>query len=279
MTKNPALKSEDMERSLQLSYSQVFTYLGCSLKYRFQYVEKRKPERKSISLLFGGALHDVIERFYLKAKTRGEYENLNTLTEFFENVLRLRLDSCEVPVFYKKETPDADSAVKMGKSLIETFYENVDLDGYQIVEAELPLKAELYDENGISTGFKLYGILDLLLFDENQQRLVVVDTKTAAKPKSQSNVDEDLQFSSYSYLLAANKLTSRTDTVSCRMDVLRKLKTPKMEYYWTQRTAADRKRFAKIASGVLTGIDNQVFIPNRSWLCSDCQYTQACQSW
>lgn len=279
MSTNPVMKADDRERSLQLSYSQIFTYLGCSLKYRFQYVEKRQPERQSISLLFGRAFHDVIERFYLKVKTRGEYEQLNVLTEFFENVLRLNLDNCEVPIFYKKETPDADSAVKMGKSLIETFYESVNLDGYQIVDAELPLTAGLYDENGISTGFKLYGILDLLLFDENQQRLVVVDTKTAAKPKSQSNVDEDLQFSSYAYLLAANKFTSRTDTVNCRMDVLRKLKTPKMEYYWTQRTAEDRKRFAKIASGVLNGIDNQVFIPNRSWLCSDCQYTEACRSW
>ena len=279
MSTNPVMKVNDRERSLQLSYSQIFTYLGCSLKYRFQYVEKRQPERQSISLLFGRAFHDAIERFYLKVKTRGDYDRLNTLTGYFENVLRLALDESEVPVFYKKETPDADSAVSLGKSLIETFYERVNLDGYQIVDAELPLTAELYDANGSSTGFKLYGILDLLLFDENRQRLVVVDTKTAAKPKSQSNVDEDLQFSSYAYLLAANKFSSRTDTVNCRMDVLRKLKTPKMEYYWTQRTAEDRKRFAKIASGVLNGIDNQVFIPNRSWLCSDCQYTEACRSW
>jgi putative RecB family exonuclease len=92
-------------------------------------------------------------------------------------------------------------------------------------------------------------------------------------------VDDDLQFSAYSYLLASNRFTFPTATIKCRMDVLRKLKTPKLEHYHTTRTADQRKRFAKIANAVLAGIDNRIFIPNKSWLCSDCQFIGACNAW
>jgi putative RecB family exonuclease len=114
--------------------------------------------------------------------------------------------------------------------------------------------------------------------DENQE-LIVVDNKTAVKAKNQNDVDEDLQFSAYSYLVASNRFTFPTATIKCRMDVLRKLKTPKLEHYHTTRTGEQRKRFAKIANAVLSGIENRIFIPSKSWLCSDCQYISACEAW
>jgi putative RecB family exonuclease len=70
-----------------------------------------------------------------------------------------------------------------------------------------------------------------------------------------------------------------TAPVHCRMDVLRKLKKPKVDYHETVRTAEDRKRFAKIANAVLVGIENRVFIPNKSWFCTDCQFIDACEAW
>ena len=70
-----------------------------------------------------------------------------------------------------------------------------------------------------------------------------------------------------------------TADVYCRFDVMRKLKKPKFEQHYTIRTAANRRRFAKIANAVLAGIDARVFVPCKSWLCSDCQYTKACEQW
>jgi len=88
-----------------------------------------------------------------------------------------------------------------------------------------------------------------------------------------------LQMTAYSYLLAANRFVFPTAPVKGRFDVLRKLKTPKLEHYHTQRTAEDRKRLAKIAVGVLSGIEAGVYIPNRSWMCGDCEYARACADW
>ena len=80
-------------------------------------------------------------------------------------------------------------------------------------------------------------------------------------------------------LLASNKYAFPTAPVKCRMDVIRKLKVPKLEFYSTVRTAQDRKRFAKLATAVLAGIENKVFIPQPSWMCGDCSFSEACRAW
>jgi putative RecB family exonuclease len=140
------------------------------------------------------------------------------------------------------------------------------------------LSARLFTDEGQPTEFKLVGILDLLLMDDAGE-IVIVDNKTAAQPMSQTAADDDHQMTAYSYLLAANKFIFPTAPVKCRFDVLRKLKNPKVQQVETFRTALHRKRFARIANAVLAGIDAQIFMPQPSWMCADCAYSDACKSW
>ncbi len=269
---------QQFKEDLYISYSQVFVYLSCSLKYQFMYVEKRPHERQSVALSFGSAIHKSMERYYNSIKNNGNIEPINVIEELFEEHIRLELERAEVPLIYKKEAPDLESLVLMGKALLKAFYENVNLNGMEILDVELPLGANLYTDTGETTEFKLVGIIDLLLLNEDGE-LIAVDNKTAVQAKSQSAIDDDLQFTAYSYLLAANRYVSPTAPVHCRMDVFRKLKKPKVDYHETVRTAEDRKRFAKLANAVLAGIENRVFIPSKSWMCTDCQFAKACQKW
>jgi putative RecB family exonuclease len=276
MPRSPAL--QELTENLHVSHSQIFTYLACSLKYRYHYIEQRPYERISINLPFGSAIHKSIERYYRSVKESSVVEPLSHIQELFEDSINIFIDHSDIPIIYKKESPERQAVIDMGKSLLKAFYENVDLTGFQIVDVELPLSATLFSDEGKPTDIKLIGIIDLLLMDDAGE-LLVVDNKTAAKAKSQSAVDDDMQFSAYAYLCAANRLTFPTAPIRCRMDVLRKLKAPKLEHYHTVRTADHRKRFAKIANAVLNGIENRVFIPNRSWLCSDCGFISACDAW
>jgi len=278
MTKEQAVQTLKEDYHLHISYSQIFVYLGCSLRYKFQYMENRPQERMSVNLPFGSAIHSAVSRFYETFKSKGTIEPLSILQDLFEDALTLELDHSEVPIIFKKEAPDRDSAITLGKAMVEAFYKEIDLTGYKVVGVELPLSARLFTDEGVATDLKLAGIIDVLLMDENQE-LLVVDYKTAARAKDQTTVDQDLQFSAYSYLICAAKYVFPTAPVKCRMDVIRKLKVPKMEFYSTVRTAQDRKRFAKIASAVLRGVEQKVFIPNKSYLCSDCSYFQACKAW
>ena len=269
---------EELKNELHLSASQLFVYLNCSLKYQFMYVEARCPEHIPIALPFGSAIHSAMEMYYRSVKDSGNPEPLEGIISRFEDCLSLDLDHSDIPVIYKKEAPDKDSVIKMGKGLLEMFYESVDLTGMQVIGAELPLSATLYTEAGSATELKLIGVLDLLLRDQNGE-LLIVDHKTAARKKAQSTVNEDLAFTAYSYLCAANRYVLPSADVNCRMDVLRKLKTPKMEQYYTVRTRADRKKFTKIASIVLAGIEGKIFMPQPSWMCSDCSHKKSCQAW
>ena len=167
------------------------------------------------------------------------------------------------------------STIQMGKGLLKVFYENIDMTGFEVVGIELPLTARLFNENGEPMDMVVTGIIDLLLRDA-QGNLIAVDNKTAKQPYAQATVDEDLQLTSYAYLLASNRYVFPTSDVFCRFDVMRKLKTPKFEQAYSIRTARQRQRFAKLASAVLAGIDARIFMPVRSWLCSDCQYAHAC---
>ena len=277
MSRNQALTS--FSQDLYVSHNQIFTYLNCSLKYRYHYVEKRKPERVSITLPFGKAVHKAEELFYLSMKNGRNKEPLQALYEKFEEVLCKGLEkTAGTPIVWKKTTPDKESSIIMGKAMLTAFYESIDLSSYAVVDVELPLSARLYTDDGLPTEFMLVGIIDLLLMDKHSEA-VVVDNKTAAQPMSHSSADENLQMSAYAYLLASNKYVFPTSPVKCRFDVLRKLKSPKLEIVQTVRTAQDRKRFAKIANAVLAGIDAGIYMPQPNWMCSDCSYSDACKEW
>ena len=277
MPKNEAL--QDLKNELHVSHSQIFTYLNCSLKYRFMYVEARPQERVSIALPFGSAIHASLERYYRTLKEKGVKEPLGVLLNYVRTPHQPGNGSHgQVPIVFKKETPDRDAVIDMGNAMLEAFHEGVDLTGFEIVDIERPLSARLYTDEGQPTDLKLIGVLDLVLKDE-AGRIIAVDNKTASKPYAQATVDDDNQLTCYAYLLAANRYVFPTADVHCRLDVLRKLKTPKLEQYHTVRTADQRRRFAKLATAVLAGIEARIFMPQPSWMCSDCAYADACKAW
>ena len=270
---------QQLQSALHISASQIFCYLACSLKYQFQYVQKSNPQHLSVALPFGKAIHQAIEKYYRSIMETGKPALLDTIEDLFTESISLALDDASVPVLYKNETPDRDSVIEMGRKMLSVFHENTDLTGMEIVGTEIPLSTRLFTDQGEPTDFKLVGILDLLLKDNNSEELLIVDNKTSKQKKSQDTVDSDLQMSAYSYLLAGQGSIFPRVPVNCRFDVLRKLKTPKMEHYYTVRTAEDRRRFSKIATAVLSGIENRIFIPVKSWMCADCQFKEECDRW
>ncbi|MFH1980915.1 MAG: PD-(D/E)XK nuclease family protein [Pseudomonadota bacterium] len=276
MTRKQALA--DFQSELHISYSQVFTYLACPLKYQFQYVEQQPAERVSIALPFGSAIHCAIERYHRGQMDNGVPDPLWQLQDIFTEVLTAGLDRVEVPIIYKQQTPNLKAAVDMGKKMLEAFYYGIDMTGFTVIGVELPLRARLYSVGGVPLDMTVTGIIDLLLKDA-AGNVIAVDNKTAKNPYAQTAVDEDLQLTSYAYLLAANRYVFPTADVYCRFDVLRKLKTPKFEQHYTIRTAEQRRRFARVTAAVLAGIEARIFMPSKSWMCGDCQFAMACEAW
>ena len=269
---------EKIQHELYISYSQMFTYQTCPLKYKFQYVVQEPPERLSSALPFGRAIHSSLELYYREIQTTGVILPLERIQAVFRDNLVEQVECSTVPIIYKKDAQDFSALLVLGEAMLKAFYEKVDLTGCEIIGIEVPLSAPLYTEDRELLDIKLYGVLDLIIKDISGN-LLCIDNKTAKAKKSQSAVDEDLQLTTYSYLLAANKYAFPRSQINCGFQVLRKLKKPTIEYYYTTRTAEHRKKFAHLVSSILHGIENRVFYPVTSWMCGDCQYKEACKSW
>jgi putative RecB family exonuclease len=269
---------QTLRDQLHISHSQLFTYLNCSLKYFFAYVQKVPGKHSSINLHFGKAIHAAIELLYRSLQETGSKPSFAEVESVFMKKLYQSMEAVEAPILFKKNMPDIASSIFMGKKMLEVFHEQTSLARCTIEAVELPLSASLYNADGKSMDIQLVGIIDLLLRDE-KGKFVVVDHKTSSQAKSQAAIDDDLQATAYSYLLAANSYVFPRADVQARFDVLRKLKTPKLEQYHTTRGPDSRKRFAKLSAAVLAGIDNRVFLPCRGWLCADCEHIEHCQNW
>ncbi len=272
-----SLALQALREQLHISHSQLFTYLNCSLKYFFAYVQKVPGKHSSINHHFGKAIHAAIEAFYRSLQEAGNKPSFAEVESVFMKKLYQSMEAVEAQILFKKNMPDIASSIFLGKKMLEVFHEQTSLDGFTVEAVELPLSATLHNHNGEPLDIQLVGIIDLLLRDE--KGLVVVDHKTSSQAKSQAAVNDDLQTTSYSYLLEANRYVFPRAEVRARFDVLRKLKTPKLEQYHTTRGPDSRKRFARLSAAVLAGIDNRVFLPCRGWLCADCEYIENCQNW
>ena len=80
-----------------LSYSQINTYLTCSLRYYFQYVKGFAPEHTSSALILGSTVHASLARYYDGVKEKGEAESPDTLLEFYRNSMTTELAVQRLP--------------------------------------------------------------------------------------------------------------------------------------------------------------------------------------
>jgi len=267
------------DQHLHISYSQVWTYLNCSLRYYFQYVRGLDRQHTSIALIFGSAMHKALERYYKDIMESRPVPELSALQAVLEEYLESEIAQSKIPVLYKKDTPDKAQAIDLGKNMLEQVYSKlVPEAGHIVAGVEVPLAAHLVNTQGNAIDMVLTGFVDLVLLDTNMQP-IVIDFKTAKQSKAQSTADEDLQMSAYHYLMTENGYAHPDRPLECQFHVFRKLKKPKLETVTTYRTQAHRTRLIKLFNAVLAGIEHQVYIPNKGWLCSDCAYSNACRAW
>lgn len=265
-----------LRHQLHLSYNQVYTYLTCSLRYYFQYVKGFAPEHTSSALILGSAIHAGLARYFDGIK--GEAETPESLLEFYRDAMTTALANPRAPILFGSDATNADELLALGEKVLCAYMDNPGFAGMEVVATELPLSMPLVTPDGRVTDFHLIGAIDLLLRDQ-LGRLLAVDHKTARNALTQDTIDQDLQLSAHTLLLQHNGYVEPDQNLHCSYNVIRKLKTPKIEKHLTTRTAADTLRFNRIANAVLSGIEAEVFLPCTGWQCSGCAYQEQRRSW
>jgi putative RecB family exonuclease len=245
-----------------LSYSQINTYLNCSLKYKFQYVDKIPAAFTSAALAFGSAIHEAAAAFY-QTQLEGDEMRPDQMLDVYRETWR----QTEKIKFFNGD--NEEKLAKKAEELITVFHSAYD-PSIQVVGVEeffeLPLG-----------GLPLFhGYIDLIEQDTDG-RVTIVDLKTASKKLSDSNVHSNLQLTAYA--LGGEALGFDPVELTLRLDVLTKTKSPEMVKYETTRSEDDRHRFIRLVYSVWNGIEQEVFFPTEDWHCSQCAWAKRCGEW
>jgi len=249
-----------------LSYSQIYTYLSCPLKYRFHYIDRIEPPFVSAALAFGSCIHEAVGSFY-QSCLEGDPLTPSQLVDIYSQVWSSQ--SKERAIRFFNGDSDDKLATK-AKGMLHVFHEAFDPDAQSIIGIEEPFEINLGKRMP-----PLVGWIDAIE-SAPDGTVSIVDLKTAARKYSENTVHSNVQLTCYS--LGAQALGFNGD-VRFRLDVLLKTQNPELIRYETTRTDDDRKRFLKLVKSVWQGVKKQVFYPKQDWHCSQCGFSEECQKW
>ncbi|MFZ5479097.1 MAG: PD-(D/E)XK nuclease family protein [Myxococcota bacterium] len=242
-----------------LSVSQVTTYLGCPRKYRFRYVERREPEKRSADLALGSAVHSAIE-WWANERMAGRSPEADAALR----ILRVDWHAQTATNEYDFEDRTPEELKLLGENLVrlfvERFKEEVPLGSEQRFEVELrhPL-------TGVAIPPRLVGVIDLVLDG------ALGEIKTAARKTGVETYI--LQLAAYSY--------AWRETMGVRPKIrvieLIKTKTPKVEVEEVTLTDRQEAWFVEVAIEAYFSMLAGAFHPNPGWMCERCEYRRACR--
>jgi putative RecB family exonuclease len=246
------------------SISRVQAYLGCPLKYRFQYVDEIPPAWRSAALALGSSIHAAIEQFN-RERLEGKASVSDAVASTFE--ADWYAQNIEPLLFPERE--DYDSLLEKGRAMVAVYIAQA--DGVKPTAVEERFEVDLLDpETGEVLDLSLHGIVDLV-----EEGDVLVDVKTAARAYDTDSIERHLQLSAYALAYFLTKGT----IPKLRLDVLLKTKTARLDRHTTTRSLEDLAWTARLIGQVVSAIEAGTFFPNPSWRCSECEYFAHCQSW
>ena len=165
----------------KISYSQLSMFSDCPLRWKLNYIDDLSVSEPSIHLLFGTAMHEVIQK-YLEVMYFDSVKNANKLN------LEQRLHDKMMEQFkIDKEAYGKDPCTL--EQLREFFQDGVEIldfikrkrgeyfskRGYKLIGCEVPIEVML------KKNIKMVGYLDLVILDEVSNTLKIYDIKTSTR--------------------------------------------------------------------------------------------------
>ena len=246
------------------SISQIQAYLGCPLKYRFQYIDQLPRPWRPAALVFGSSVHAAIEWFH-KERLAGAKPRVEDVLQIFD--ADWFAQTLEPVVFQGSETKE-DLQAK-GRAMVRLYVEEQHPAAPVAVEEGFEL--ELADpETGEMLAVPLRGYIDLI-----EEGDTLVELKTAARALPPGDIERHLQVSTYALVYwQLHGVVPRL-----RIDMLLKTKQPRLERFETTRTPGDLAWTARLIERTVRAIEGGHFFPNPSWRCTECEYFAQCQRW
>ncbi len=251
-----------------LSYSAVRTFQGCPLKYRFRYIDGLPEECVSSALVFGSAIHAVVEFFFSQQLAGEEEPSLDELLSVYQQSWR---DRSEQEVRFGK-TETTNSLHQLADRMLTAFLAS-DLTNQEgrILGVEEELRGELTSQLP-----DLLGRIDLIL--ETDDSVVVQDFKTS---RSAWN-DQQAENQSEQLFLYADLVRRLIPGKRLRLQfaVITKAKSPNVQLLEASFGQSKLDRTKRVFESVWSAIQPGHFYPSPSPMqCPGCGYRNQCGAW
>jgi len=163
----------------QISPSSLILFNICPNQYKKMYILREKTEtEKGIAAYNGNAIHETIQRFYMREKF-----DIKSLFEDWEYILKKTVHNSGLTVSQKQ----FNTILKDGVKTLQAFYD-VQKERSLLVK---PIDVEL-ELRTLYKGIILTSRIDLIIKNK-KENIEVIDFKTNWKAKTQNEVDSDLQ--------------------------------------------------------------------------------------
>jgi len=165
----------------RISYSQLSMFSECPQRWKLNYIDKLRVFETNIHLIFGTAMHEVIQT-WLEVMYNDSIKNANKLN------LEQRLHDKLIEGFKKAKEEEGKEPCTL-EQLREFFQDGVNIldfvkkrradyfskRGYKLIGCEVPIEVDL------KKNVKIIGYLDLVILDERTDTLTIYDIKTSTQ--------------------------------------------------------------------------------------------------
>lgn len=232
IAKTPKALSELVKKDgkYPISYSQFSLFASCPFAWKCKYVDKIKDDSYSIHLLFGSAMHTVIQEyliaFYNHGSAVADAINFNTrLLEEMTNEFQKAI--AQLPQSLQDFTSQGEM-IDFYKQGIEILYfirsnrsDYFQKKGWELVGVEVPLITEVDSNDGVA----IIGFLDIVLHNVITKRYKIIDLKTSTRgwsSKDKSNLIKSSQLILYKKYYA-KQFGLTTDIIDIEFLILRRM--------------------------------------------------------
>jgi CRISPR/Cas system-associated exonuclease Cas4 (RecB family) len=250
------------------SYSQLSTYLRCSLLYFFQYVLALPRRTVSSNLIMGSAIHEALARYHRSIQEGRPCDKETVIGTFLKTWIERE---AREKIIYPNGDQKDDLMEQAGELLQAYLNEPPPKEVLAVEESYL---APLVTSDGEVLEKPVVAVVDLLTREVTG--LAVTDFKTSGRCWSAAEADMSLQANCNVNVV----LHHFGEPASFRFTVLVKTKVPKIQQVEANRTESDLGRLGDIVRKVERAIAAEVFFPNETPLnCSTCPFRQPCREW
>jgi putative RecB family exonuclease len=252
------------------SHSRLSTFENCPLKFKFQYIDKIKPEEPwtSVEAFMGSRAHDAFEKLYRDLNLT-KLNTLDELLEYFDETWDKEWGD-DVRIVRKEYTKD--DYRNTGKKCIIDYYNHYKpFDDSKTLNLEQRVTIEI-------EGHKLTGFIDRLS-QRGEGEYEIRDYKTNANLPTQEKCDSDRQLALYQigvedmwndaksvdlvwHFLRHNKEIRSTRTA----DEITQLKLDIVSLIEEAEKAEEEDNFPACESGLCGWCEFQMLCPNHAHL-------------